>query len=104
MIIIKNQDKNGTNISEYNNIVLCEDSIFAILHPVHVIKKIATYPTEERAKEVMDMIEEHIRILYVDKAIMQHMSIESFSDPAYELINRITKECKKSAIFTMPKE
>ena len=70
----------------------------------NVVRELGYYKDAQRAKEVMEEIEEHIRNKYVDKCIMQHMSIESFSAPAYELIGRITKEANKSAIYSMPKE
>jgi len=58
---------------------------------------LATYPTEERAKEVMDMIEEHIRKLYTTKhcAMMINYSSDLFIP---------SEKFMEEAIFTMPKE
>ena len=106
MIIIKSQDEkiitecstiNLKNTISKNTLILgasenVEDWI------------LGTYSSEERALEVMKEIENFICELYADKVIMSHMSIEVFSPPAYELLDRLAKVSKENAIYTMPKQ
>lgn len=64
---------------------------------------IGKYETEEKAKEVMEDIEDHIRHAYVHDMIKNvtsmDMTITSFID-VYDML----EHHKEVAIFTMPKE
>ena len=103
MIIIKSQD--GDKIIKVESVVIDSQVNRSIggLTSSSVYYILGNYESKERVKEVMEEIEDHICSLYADKCIMNELSIDAFSRPAYELFDRIKKE-SKNYIFKMPKE
>ena len=61
------------------------------------------YETEDRAKEVMKEIEEHIRRKYSEEQLSERVSVD-LPEVSQEDGEYFIKEQKKLAIFTMPKE
>ena len=61
---------------------------------------LGTYESEERAKEVMDMIEDHIKTNYVNKMVCEISSRDVSFTQLYDFL----QEFGENAIFTMPKE
>ncbi len=101
MIIIKTQ-KNS--IIKTNRIQINGDAGTSIMIVTKEtgIQTIADYKSHERAKEVMEEIEEHIRERYNLETVKTFISdIVSMSD---KNANDCIDEIKSSAIFTMPKE
>jgi len=106
MIIIKSQD--GKSVRKYDGVNIDYANSKKIIAQTALdmgeksVYSLGTYESEERAKEVMAMIEVHICDLYADKCIMNEVSLDAFSPPILELIDRIKMESKKY-IFKMPK-
>ena len=103
MIIIKTQSGSITPVeSPYivarykEEIVIDEIGLNEIYHEC-----IATYDTEERAKEVMNMIDNHIRENYLFKAIC-NISNTHYPDVTFTDLYDTMEEHKTNAIFTMP--
>ena len=61
---------------------------------------LGTYESKERAKEVMEEIEEHIRQTYVAREFK--VSIKDFDSLEHK--NAYVLNLKESAVYTMPKE
>lgn len=106
MIIIKSQD-GGLNIDVkgklyVNKVEEMNGRGYEKWYQVKIRSglSLGTYKTEERAKEVMEMIEEHITKLYINKTITADLT----TFVSLEIREAYVLSVKDSAIFSMPKE
>ena len=106
MIIIKSQD--GRRIFETEDIELSLNNIWVndVYNDVGESQevKIATYESEERANEVMEEIEEHIREAFVTEKYVKLASFEAGTDSIQEVMLGLQENMAKLAIYPMPKE
>lgn len=114
MIIIKSQD--GESIRKYNGVNVDPNDRGVIngtvLEPFNFNETVAyyelgEYESEERAKEVMDEIEEHMRNTKCneDGLSISHIIFDDVDkDRKEELLKEIYKTSSKLSIYTMPKE
>ena len=98
MIIIKGQ---SGNISNVIHVELDESktAIFGLIERTRIACLGQGY-SKERAKEVMEEIEEHIRQAYVAREFK--VSVEDFNSLEHK--NYYILNLKENAIYTMPKE
>jgi len=61
------------------------------------------YDSEERAKEVMEEIEEHIRINYINEMVCKISNV-NYPDVTFQDLYDSVEVHKEMAIYTMPKE
>jgi len=101
MIIVKSQ--NGGRIKECKEIFISTMSDNTGMKEVHRILDeeevmLGTYETLEQAKEVMNMIEKRIRVLYASKmaSILATCDVDDVDSEHPDVM--------EEAIFTMPKE
>jgi len=104
MIIIKSQD--GKLIEKIIRIKIAKNDRYELRGwgVDSLWNVMGAYPSEERAKEVMGMIEEHIRSLYSADMIKNISQFEMTTENYKELVEEIAKQFEPVAIFTMPKE
>jgi hypothetical protein len=106
MIIIKSQD--GSRIREYDEIFINGSEIggakdcFDSGGSIYGDNWLGTYETEERAKEVIEMIEERIKKININDFLKNIICLDENPDDSYK--RNIQDVAEELAIFTMPKE
>jgi len=101
MIIIKGQDG---RIGEYVGLYQESERITAtdLTCRGEDMFTLGYYESKERAKEVMEEIEEHIRKRYLNDQFNKAVSIKIDESPAD--IDKFIISTLKDAVYTMPKE
>jgi hypothetical protein len=97
MIVIRSQ--NGLRLTETKSVEIVEGNGMSFkITPINESVCLGTYESEKRAKEVLGLIESHVRQLHVSKIVQANGT--DYEDE--KLLNGALRAVRSNAVFTMP--